>query len=63
MMSAMATAAIFRKFSLKMVWESVGQAAVMASIQAGEMEASTSLNDATAYRLLADLIDASVARS
>ncbi len=38
-------------------------AAVMASIQAGEMEASTSLNDATAYRLLADLIDASVARS
>lgn len=38
-------------------------AAVMASIQSGEMEASTSLNDATAYRLLADLIDASVARS
>lgn len=38
-------------------------AAVMSSIQSGEMEASTSLGDATAYRLLADLIDASVARS
>ena len=37
-------------------------AAVMSSIQSGEMEASTSLGDATAYRLLADLIDASVAR-
>ncbi len=36
-------------------------AAVMSSIQSGEMEASTSLGDATAYRLLADLIDASVA--
>lgn len=38
-------------------------AAVMSSIQSGEMEATTSLGDATAYRLLADLIDASVARS
>ena len=38
-------------------------AAVMSSIQSGEMEATTSLGDATAYRLLADVIDASVARS
>lgn len=35
-------------------------AAVMSSIQSGEMEATTSLNDATAYRLLADLITAGV---
>ncbi|MEG9224783.1 TetR/AcrR family transcriptional regulator [Aeromicrobium sp. Sec7.5] len=38
-------------------------AAVMSTIQSGEMEASTSLDDAAAYRLLADLIDASVARA
>jgi hypothetical protein len=32
----------------------------MESIQRGEIEALTSLNDATAYRLLADLIGAGV---
>jgi len=38
-------------------------ATVMSAIQSGELEAMTSINDATAYRLLADLITAGVSGS
>ncbi len=46
---AMATAAIFRKFSLKMVWESVGQAAVMASMILLIMATSTMFSQLLAF--------------